>query len=155
MKTATGTTLISNGQLIDGTGTPPIPDAALVIRDGKIAYVGPLRDAPPVEMMATRIDAHKGTIMPGLIEAHFHPTYFNVAALEDLDIKYPVEYVTLLAAANAKLALECEAAALSTDKAWRWTLVARRSAKSIIPAAAVWLLVRSIRMKAPVSRLSL
>jgi imidazolonepropionase-like amidohydrolase len=42
-----------------------------------------------------------------LIESHFHPTYFNVAALEDLDIKYPVEYVTLLAAANAKLALEC------------------------------------------------
>ncbi len=25
----------------------------------------------------------------------------------DLDIKYPVEYVTLLAAANARLALEC------------------------------------------------
>ena len=54
-----------------------------------------------------RIDARGGTIMPGLVEAHFHPTYFNVAALEDLDIKYPVEYVTLLAAANAKLALEC------------------------------------------------
>jgi imidazolonepropionase-like amidohydrolase len=45
--------------------------------------------------------------MPGLVEAHYHPTYFNVAALEDLDIKYPVEYVTLLAAANARLALEC------------------------------------------------
>jgi imidazolonepropionase-like amidohydrolase len=45
--------------------------------------------------------------LPGLVEAHYHPTYFNVAALEDLDIKYPVEYVTLLAAANAKLALEC------------------------------------------------
>jgi imidazolonepropionase-like amidohydrolase len=45
--------------------------------------------------------------MPGLVEAHFHPTYFNVAQLVDLDIKYPVEYVTLLAAANAKLALEC------------------------------------------------
>jgi imidazolonepropionase-like amidohydrolase len=53
------------------------------------------------------IDAQGGTILPGLIESHFHPTYFNVAALEDLDIKYPVEYVTLLAAANAKLALEC------------------------------------------------
>jgi imidazolonepropionase-like amidohydrolase len=45
--------------------------------------------------------------MPGLVEAHFHATYFNVAALEDLDIKYPVEYVTLLAASNCKLALEC------------------------------------------------
>jgi imidazolonepropionase-like amidohydrolase len=45
--------------------------------------------------------------MPGLVEAHFHPTYFNVAVLADLDIKYPVEFVTILAACNAKLALEC------------------------------------------------
>jgi imidazolonepropionase-like amidohydrolase len=30
-----------------------------------------------------------------------------VAELQDLDIKYPVEYVTLLAAVNARLALEC------------------------------------------------
>ena len=45
--------------------------------------------------------------MPGLVEAHFHPTYFNVAELADLDIKYPVEYVTMLAACNARLALEC------------------------------------------------
>src|SRR3712207_8084748 len=32
------------------------------------------------------------TLFRSLVEAHFHPTYFNVAALEDLDIKYPVEY---------------------------------------------------------------
>ena len=31
MKTANGTTLISNGQLFDGTGAPPVADAALVI----------------------------------------------------------------------------------------------------------------------------
>src|SRR5262249_57313824 len=55
----------------------------------------------------TELDARGGTIMPGLVEAHYHATYFNVAALEDLDIKYPVEYVTLLAAANARLVLEC------------------------------------------------
>src|SRR5262245_54025960 len=103
MKTATGTTLIHNGQLIDGTGAPPVPAAVLVLQDGRIDYAGPARTAPPVSPNAERIDAQGGTIMPGLIEAHFHPTYFNVAALEDLDIKYPVEYVTLLAAANAKL----------------------------------------------------
>ena len=107
MKAATGTTLISGGQLIDGTGAAAIPRAALVIDDGKISYAGPSAQAPTVPASARRIDARGGTIMPGLVEAHFHPTYFNVAALEDLDIKYPVEYVTLLAAANAKLALEC------------------------------------------------
>jgi imidazolonepropionase-like amidohydrolase len=107
MKLASGCTLISNGQLIDGTGSPPIPKAALVIENGRITYAGPAASAPPTPHDATKIDARGGTIMPGLVEAHFHPTYFNVAALEDLDIKYPVEYVTLLAACNAKLALEC------------------------------------------------
>src|SRR5262245_43374998 len=107
MKTATGTNVITNGKLVDGTGAPPVADAALVITDGRIAYAGPVAGAPPLPPDATRIDARGGTILPGLIEAHFHATYFNVAALEDLDIKYPVEYVTLLAAANARLALEC------------------------------------------------
>lgn len=107
MKTASGVTLIANGQLVDGRGGPPVPDAALVIEDGRISYAGAAARAPEVPRDAAKVDARGGTIMPGLVEAHFHPTYFNVAALEDLDIKYPVEYVTLLAAANARLALEC------------------------------------------------
>ena len=107
MKIAAGTTLITHGQIIDGTGAAPLADGTLVIQDGRLTYVGPAVGVPAVPESATRIDARGGTIMPGLVEAHFHPTYFNVAALEDLDIKYPVEYVTLLAAANAKLALEC------------------------------------------------
>ncbi len=107
MDIASGTTLIHNGKLVDGTGSAPLPDAAVVFTDGLIDYAGPLAAAPSLPAAATRIDAGGGTILPGLVEAHFHPTYFNVAALEDLDIRYPVEYVTLLAAANAKLALEC------------------------------------------------
>jgi imidazolonepropionase-like amidohydrolase len=106
MKLVSGTTLVTNGQLIDGTGRPPVRDAALLITDGRIAYAGP-NDQRWRLTDAKRIDARGGTIMPGLVEAHYHPTYFNVAALEDLDIKYPVEYVTLLASVNARLALEC------------------------------------------------
>lgn len=107
MQFAHGWTVITNGTLIDGTGRPAIPHGVLHLHDGKIAYAGLAAQAPPVPPNATHFDADGGTIMPGLVEAHFHPTYFNVAALEDLDIKYPVEYVTLLAASNAKLALEC------------------------------------------------
>ena len=107
MKLATGTTVISNGTLFVGTDSPIIPNAAVVIKDGKIVFAGPEKSAPTIEPDAEKIDALGGTILPGLVEAHFHATYFDVAALEDLDIKYPVEYVTLLAAANAKLALEC------------------------------------------------
>lgn len=107
MQAATGWCVVTNGQLIDGTGRPPVADAAVVIHDGRITYAGPAARAPQVAADARRIDARGGTIMPGLVEAHFHATYFNVEALEDLDIKYPVEYVTLLAANNARLALEC------------------------------------------------
>lgn len=107
MKIGTGTTLVTNGRLIDGTGKAPVPHAALIIRQGRIIYTGPAADAPELPPDAEKIDARGGTIMPGLVEAHFHATYFNIAALEDLDIKYPVEYVSLLASVNTRLALEC------------------------------------------------
>jgi imidazolonepropionase-like amidohydrolase len=107
MKLASGTTIIKNGQLVDGTGSAPVPNAAVVVQDGRIVHAGPLAAAPTTSAAAQQIDARGGTIMPGLVEAHFHSTYFNVAELQDLDIKYPVEYVTLLASVNARLALEC------------------------------------------------
>jgi imidazolonepropionase-like amidohydrolase len=107
MKLASGTTVIANGRLFDGTSRPVVGDAVVVVQDGRIQYAGPAAGAPAASPKARRIDVRGGTIMPGLVEAHFHPTYFDVAALEDLDIKYPVEYVTLLAACNARLALEC------------------------------------------------
>jgi hypothetical protein len=40
-----------------------------------------------------------------LTVVHYHPTCFNVVALEDLDIRYPVEYLSLLAVGIAHGAL--------------------------------------------------
>lgn len=107
MEFAKGSTAILNGQMVDGRGAAAISDAIVLIESGRIEYAGPAHAAPAVPPGAARIDAKGGTILPGLIEAHFHPTYFNVAELADLDIKYPVEYITILAACNARLALEC------------------------------------------------
>ena len=107
MKTSEGSTLIHNGQLIDGTGAEPVPNASVLITDGRIDYAGAAADAPETPPDSEKIDAQGGSIIPGLVEAHFHATYFNVAALEDLDIKYPVEYVSLLSSVNCRLALEC------------------------------------------------
>ncbi|MFM7921273.1 MAG: amidohydrolase family protein, partial [Planctomycetaceae bacterium] len=84
MKTHSGTLVVRNGQLIDGNGGTPVPDAAVVAVNGRITWVGPAAQAPPIPPDATVIDAARGSILPGLVEAHFHPTYFNVAALEDL-----------------------------------------------------------------------
>jgi imidazolonepropionase-like amidohydrolase len=107
MKKASGLTLLKNGTLLDGTGRTPVGRAALLLEDGLIRYAGPAAGLPPHPDGVPTIDAQGGTFLPGLVEAHFHATYFNVAELADLDVKYPVEYVTLLAAANARLALEC------------------------------------------------
>ena len=107
MKLGQGSLVIRNGQIIDGTGAPAIRAGALLVKDGKIAYVGPEAQMPATAPGTPSIDAKGGTILPGLVEAHFHATYFNIAALEDLDIKYPVEYVSLLTSVNARLALEC------------------------------------------------
>ena len=107
MKISHNDTLIHNCTLIDGTGAAAVPDGALLISNGRIAFSGRFADAPQLGAGVERIDGLGGTVMPGLVEAHFHATYFNIAALEDLDIKYPVEYVSLLASVNARLALEC------------------------------------------------
>jgi imidazolonepropionase-like amidohydrolase len=107
MRCATGTTVIQNGQVIDGTGGDVVANGVVVITDGVISYVGAAETAPTVAEGAEVIDANGGTIMPGLIESHFHATYFNIKSLEDLDIKYPVEYVSLLSSVNCRLLLEC------------------------------------------------
>ncbi|MFT5471339.1 MAG: imidazolonepropionase-like amidohydrolase [Verrucomicrobiales bacterium] len=109
MKTASGTTVIKNGKLVDGNGSEPISDGVVIAVDGKITFAGSAADAPAAaeDPNAEVIDAKGGTILPGLVEAHFHATYFNITTLEDLDIKYPVEYVSMLASVNCKLLLEC------------------------------------------------
>ncbi len=107
MKLQSGITVVKNGQLVDGTGKPAIPNATVIVQDGRITYAGSAEAAPQTPPDARIIDAKGGTILPGLVEAHFHATYFNIQELQDLDIKYPVEYVSMLTAVNAKLALEC------------------------------------------------
>ncbi|MEC5128301.1 amidohydrolase family protein [Verrucomicrobiales bacterium BCK34] len=107
MNTETGITCIENGRLIDGTGAEAITDGCLIFENGVITFAGAKKDAPELPAGVRRIDAKNGSIIPGLVEAHFHATYFNIRSLEDLDIKYPVEYVSMLASVNCRLALEC------------------------------------------------
>jgi imidazolonepropionase-like amidohydrolase len=107
MEQARGTTVVAGGTLIDGTGAAPVANGAIVVTGGVIAFAGPEAAMPPVPADADRIDAGGGTIMPGLIEAHWHASYFNVAVLEDLDIKYPPEMVAIQSTFNARVALEC------------------------------------------------
>jgi imidazolonepropionase-like amidohydrolase len=64
--------LIRGGALFDGTGAPPMSDAAVLLDGGTIQYVGPTAGAPSVGLDARVIDAAGCTILPGLIDSHAH-----------------------------------------------------------------------------------
>src|SRR5215216_3870099 len=64
-------TLLKNITLIDGTGNPPINDAILRIRDGKIIYAGPASDSSD-RNEGLLLDLQGQFVLPGLIDAHVH-----------------------------------------------------------------------------------
>jgi imidazolonepropionase-like amidohydrolase len=57
--------------LVDGTGAPPVRDAVVLIRDGRIECVGP-RAACPVPAGVDSTDVAGLWITPGLVDAHVH-----------------------------------------------------------------------------------
>ena len=92
--------------LVDGTGAPPVPDALLVVREGKIVSVS---RATPQALAALPsdtpvADAAGRWIVPGFVDAHVHAE--SDADLEEM-LRWGVTSVRLMAedvAAAAKLA---------------------------------------------------
>jgi len=71
---APGTTVALTGaRLIDGTGTPPVANATILMANGRITAAGPAASVT-VPAGATRIDMSGKTILPGLINTHGHVT---------------------------------------------------------------------------------
>ncbi|NYB27138.1 MAG: amidohydrolase family protein [Methanobacteriaceae archaeon] len=64
--------LIHNGTLIDGTGKPPVNDAAILIRDDVIEYVGPEDPLKLPGVKIRKVDADGGFLLPGFIDSHLH-----------------------------------------------------------------------------------
>jgi len=58
-----------------------IDDAALIVRDGRIAWFGPARDAPPPDGAPT-VDARGACVIPGLIDCHTHAVFAGGRAAE-------------------------------------------------------------------------
>jgi imidazolonepropionase-like amidohydrolase len=89
---------ISNALVFDGQG-PELIEATVRVIDGVIASVG---DEPPAAG-AEVLDARGGTVVPGLIDAHFHAyaTGLDVLAIHAT----PLSYVALEAARRLESAL--------------------------------------------------
>jgi imidazolonepropionase-like amidohydrolase len=62
---------IVGATLLDGRGGPPIPDSIVVVRQDRILAAGP-RGATPIPEGAEVFPAVGLSVIPGLIDAHFH-----------------------------------------------------------------------------------
>jgi imidazolonepropionase-like amidohydrolase len=62
---------IAGGQLIDGTGSDPVPDALVLIDGDRITYAGKAAGVA-IPRGAELVEAEGATIMPGLFDAHVH-----------------------------------------------------------------------------------
>ena len=99
-----GTTLIRAGKLVDGSGRPPVPDPAILVREGRILEIGHRDSIAPPE--GTRvIDLGRRTLLPGMVDAHMH--FFGVPShrLEQLPTERET-YRVLRAAGEARKMLE-------------------------------------------------
>ncbi len=65
------TIAIVGATLIDGRGGPVIPDAVVIVRGDRIVAVGQ-RKSVTIPPGAEVVDANGLTLLPGLIDAHFH-----------------------------------------------------------------------------------
>ena len=84
--------------LIDATGNAPVPNATVVVENGRIVAAGPSASTP-VPSGARRIDVAGKTIVPGLWDNHAHlhqiewiPTYFaaGVTSVRDMGSEWPL-----------------------------------------------------------------
>ena len=63
--------VLDNARVIDGSGQPPIEHARVVIENDRILHVGPSGEVPQ-PAQADVLDLSGLTIIPGLIDLHFH-----------------------------------------------------------------------------------
>jgi urease alpha subunit len=66
-----GSYALVNARLVDGTGAPPVDGATILVRDGRIAAVGPAARVP-IPGGVPRVDVAGRTVIPGLWDLHVH-----------------------------------------------------------------------------------
>ncbi len=97
------TTLFSDVTILDGSGKPPFRGSVRV-EGGRIAAVVPAPATSPAAG-ARVVDGKGATLMPGLVEAHSHLTFTDVAISVDLGFIPPEEHA-LKTARNASRMLD-------------------------------------------------
>jgi imidazolonepropionase-like amidohydrolase len=93
---------LSGARLIDGSGRAPLDDAVVIVRNRRIAAVGP-RSSTPVPRGVRVIEARGATIAPGLWDMHAHaanvewmPAYLAAGVTTIRDMGGETPYLTKL-----------------------------------------------------------
>jgi imidazolonepropionase-like amidohydrolase len=66
--------VVTHARLVDGSGGPPLDGATIVITGDRFTAVGPSGQVPIPEG-AEVLDAKGRVVIPGLIDAHIHPSW--------------------------------------------------------------------------------
>src|SRR5262252_9523360 len=96
--------LIRGVTLVDGLGDEPVHDAAVVVEDDRITWVGPSRYAPaPGDGLV--VEGAGFSLLPGMINCHAHLCNDGAADLYAQVLNDSVPIATIRAVRNARLAL--------------------------------------------------
>jgi imidazolonepropionase len=71
--------LVTNDPGVDGTPLGVLRDAALVVDDGRVVWIGAARSAPAAD---ERYDAAGATVLPGFVDSHTHLVFAGDRAEE-------------------------------------------------------------------------
>ncbi len=84
--------LVRNGTLIDGTGSLPLANAGVLIRDNRIQSVGHASSLNLPDAALSEIDAGGGFILPGLIDTHVHVMLEGVNLARDMVTPFSMRF---------------------------------------------------------------
>lgn len=109
-------TLFTNVTILDGTGAAPYAGSVLIEEE----RIGRVSENPFAASGARIVDGRGATLMPGLIEAHSHLSFLDMARSIDLGFVPPEEHM-LRTATNARRLLDagftsCASAASSKPR---------------------------------------
>jgi len=99
-------TLITAARLLDGTGSAPVEQAAVLCENGRVAKLGRASEVrAPDGATVDRTDYGDATILPGLVDAHTHLVAPGDGTLGDDIAKEDDDFLLLQAAKNARTLL--------------------------------------------------